>query len=127
MEHAALLELLEQELIVAFGARFPATDYAVDSIPFYGNRMLKHFDITADPGAIIREVMQSLVAMKTRGQLRFHKFHNDDFSIPVGWSRVLVLPPCMISIGADASSNREKITFRFDVEITAGKTRVFPS
>jgi hypothetical protein len=124
MERAELLERLAQELTAEFGARFPATDYVVDSIPFYGNRTLKHFDIAADPEAIICEVMQALVAMKTRGQLRFH---NDDFAIGVNdRSKILDLPPCMISIGADASSNREKITFRFDVEITAGKTRVSP-
>src|SRR5476651_2527528 len=116
MDNAALLELLAQELTTAFGARFAVTDYTVDSIPFYGERTLKHFDIAANPGAIIRDVLQALVAMKARGQLRFH---NDDFPMAGDdRSRIVALPPCVISIYCDAPNTREKITFRFDLEVT---------
>ena len=124
MEHAALLELLAQELTAAFGTRFTPTDYAVDSIPFYGKRTLEHFDIAADPGVIIRDVMRALADMRVRGKLRFH---NDDFSTAGDdRSRIVATPPCVISICFDAPNTREQITFRFDVEVTAGQTRVAP-
>ena len=124
MEHSALLELLAHELTAAFGARFATNDYSVDSIPFYGERTLKRYDIAGEPGAIIRDVMQALVAMKARGQLRFH---NDDFPTQSGEQlNILNLPPCVISIGSEATDAREKITFRFDVEVTAGQTRIAP-
>ena len=124
MEHSALLELLAHELTAAFGARFATNEYSVDSIAFYGERTLKQFDIGADPGAIIRDVMQALVAMKARGQLRFH---NDDFPIQSSEQvKILNLPPCVILIGSDSPGTREKITFQFDVEVTAGQTRIAP-
>jgi alanine dehydrogenase len=124
MEHAALPELLAQKLTAAFGTRFTPTDYTVDSIPFYGKRTLEHFDIAADPGVIIRDVMQALVAMKARGKLRFH---NDDFPTAAeDRSRIVAVPPCVISICNDTPTAQEKITFRFDVEVTAGQTRVAP-
>ena len=91
MKHSELLELLAHDLSAAFSACFPASDYTVDSIPFYGKRTLKHFDIEADPGAIIRDVMQTLTVLKARGQLRFH---NDDF--PAAGDdrlRILATPP----------------------------------
>ena len=124
MERAALLELLAQELTAAFGARFTPTDYTVDSIPFYGKRTLEHFDIAADPGVIIRDVMQALAAMKARGKLRFH---NDDFPMAgEDRSRIVAMPPSVISIYFDAPTTREKITFRFDVEVSPGQTPVAP-
>jgi hypothetical protein len=124
MEHAAHLELLAQELTAAVGARFTPSDYTVDSIPIYGTRTLQQFDIAADPEAIIREVMHALIAMKARGQLRFH---NDDFpTAGDDRSRIVATPPCVISICSDAPNTREKIAFRFDVEVTAGRTRVAP-
>ena len=124
MKHSELLELLAHELSAAFIARFTAADYTVDSIPFYGSRILRAFDIAANPDAIIRDVMQSLAAMKARGQLRFH---NDDYpAARDAQSAILVVPPCMISIGSGPDNARETITFRFDVEVTPGRTRVAP-
>ena len=38
MKHSELLQLLAQDLYAAFSACFPASDYTVDSIPFYGKR-----------------------------------------------------------------------------------------
>jgi len=124
MEHAALLDLLAKELTAAFGASFTPADYTVDSIPFYGKRTLVHFDISGDPSVIIRDVMQALAAMKARGKLRFH---NDDFpAAGEDRSRIVATPPCIILIGIDAPSTRERIAFRFDVEVTAGQTRGAP-
>ena len=124
MKHSELLELLAHELSAAFVARFTVADYTVDSIPFYGSRTLKTFDIAANPDAIIREVMQALAILKARGQLRFH---NDDFPAAGNpLSVILAVPPCMITIGSGSPNARETITFRFDLEVTAGRTRVVP-
>ena len=124
MKHSELLELLAHELSAAFNARFAAADYTVDSIPFYGLRTLKAFDIAANPDAVIRDVIQALAAMKARGQLRFH---NDDFpAAGDAQSVILAVPPCVISIGPGPANARETITFRFDVEVTPGRTRVAP-
>ena len=68
--------------------------------------------------------MQALAAMKARGQLRFH---NDDFpAAGDAHSVILATPPCVISIGSEPDKARETITFRFDVEVTPGRTRVAP-
>ena len=124
MKHSELLELLAHELSVAFKARFAAADYTLDSIPFYGTRTLKSFDIAANPDAVIRDVMQGLAAMKARGQLRFH---NDDFPAAGDAQKaILTVPPCVISICFGSANARETITFRFDVEVTPGRTRVAP-
>ena len=94
----------------------------MDSIPFYGSRTLKAFDIAANPDAVIRDVMQALAAMKARGQLRFH----NDFPAGDAQSVILAVPPCVISIGSESANARETITFRFDLEVTPGRTRVAP-
>ena len=121
MKHSELLELLAHDFSAAFIARFTAADYKVDSIPFYGSRTVRTFDIAANPDAIIRDVMQGLSGMKARGQLRFH---NDDFpSAGDAQSVILTVPPCVISIVSGSANSREIITFRFDVEVTAGRTR----